>query len=216
MKKILCIILVLMPAFSFAGPRVIGGGGDAYALQFVAVAQKLVDRFQEYPMEGIQVEDLKAAVESTVVESTDQLLTLNGVPKDAINYPATQKIIFNRARWVAISEKEKEALVLHEYLGILEVENGDYKISKGILKDRKKPLKYNCESVLTQKKIPVCTDLAPVSEYGGKCSGRLVKKGQPWADEFQISAAAETWTTDIETCVIYFTDEAEGDSCCGG
>jgi hypothetical protein len=136
MNKLLCLLFIsLIPFSTFAGPRVIGGGGDVYALQFVAIADKIVAHFQNAPVEGIQIEDLKAAVDTVVVESTDKILVLNKVPKDAINYPETKQIIFNRDRWNQIADEDKPALVLHEYLGILKIEDASYKYSKSILGD---------------------------------------------------------------------------------
>lgn len=136
MKNLCYLLLIsLFPYFSFAGPRVIGGGGDIYALQFVAIANKIVTHFQNSPVKEIQVEDLKKAVETTHVESTNEDLALSGFPKDAINYPETQRILFNRTRWNQIADEDKPALVLHEYLGILKIEDASYKLSKNFLGD---------------------------------------------------------------------------------
>ena len=134
MKNLFCLLaLSFVSLSSFAGPRVIGGGGDVYALQFVAIADKVVAHFQQNPPTGFSVETLKQVVEATTVESTDENLVLKGVPKDAINNPATKQIIFSRASWNRIIDEDKAALVLHEYLGILKVEGANYKYSKSIL-----------------------------------------------------------------------------------
>jgi hypothetical protein len=134
MKNLFCVLFVsFVSVTSFAGPRVIGGGGDAYALQFVAIADKVVAHFKNNPPPGFSVESLEQVVAVTTVESTDQDLALNGIPKDAINYPATKQIIFSRASWNRIIDEDKPALVLHEYLGILKVEGANYKYSKAIL-----------------------------------------------------------------------------------
>lgn len=136
MKNILCLLLLLsLPYSSFAGPRVIGGGGDVYALQFIAIADKILTHLQNSPIKEIQIEDLKNAIETTIVESTNRKLLLKGIPKDAINYPESKRIIFNQTRWRQIADEDKPALVLHEYLGILGIEDASYRFSKEILGD---------------------------------------------------------------------------------
>lgn len=136
MKALFFLLLLLpLPYSSFAGPRVIGGGGDVHALQFIAIADKIVIHFQNSPMKEIQIERLKKAIETTIVESTYENLVLNGVPKDAINYPESKRIIFNRIRWNQIADEDKPALVLHEYLGILKIEGASYNFSKNVLGD---------------------------------------------------------------------------------
>ncbi|MNK89859.1 hypothetical protein D3C87_1098830 [compost metagenome] len=134
MKNLFCFLVIsFVSVVSHAGPRVIGSGGDVYALQFVAIADKVVTHFEQNPPKGFSVEALKQAVEATTVESTDEKLFLNGIPKDAKNYSETKQIIFSRASWNRIVDEDKPALVLHEYLGILKVEGANYKYSKAIL-----------------------------------------------------------------------------------
>lgn len=136
MKKLICIMTFLvLGQIAHAGPRVIGNGGDAYALQFVSFAEKILLYLQSARVEGIDVEALGQAIETTKVESTDSVLLLNNIPKDAINYPTEKRIVFNRQRWSALMANEKMALVLHEYLGILNIEDASYKFSKMVLAD---------------------------------------------------------------------------------
>ncbi len=117
------------------GPRVIGNGGDTYALQFVTFAQNILLYLQNSNIKGLDTEALSQVIEKTHVESTTKELKLNGLEKDAINYPSENRIIFNRTRWTAMVMDERLALVLHEYLGLLGVEDASYKYSRLLLKD---------------------------------------------------------------------------------
>lgn len=137
MKWILLPILALTLAFSSAsaGPRVVGNGGDAYALQFIIFAQKVLLYLQNSNIKGLDTLALAKIIESAKVESTTRTLTLDGMTKDAINYPSEQRIVFNRDRWVTLLSEERLALVLHEYLGLLGVEQANYEYSKLLLKD---------------------------------------------------------------------------------
>lgn len=134
MKNLFYVLMIsLISVSSFAGPRVIGSGGDAYALQFVAIADKVVQHLKNNPPADFSVDDLEKIVAVATVESTDESLKLKGLPKDAINYPATKQIIFSRASWNRIIDEDKAALVLHEYLGLLKFEGASYKYSKALL-----------------------------------------------------------------------------------
>ncbi|MEK2690854.1 hypothetical protein [Bdellovibrio sp. GT3] len=134
-STILVLIMLLLSPLAFAGPRYVGNGGDTYSLQFQVYAEKLNKYLQNSNIEGLNVILLRDAISSTKVESTNQKLILNGIPKDAINYPAEKRIIFNSNRWIGFTEDEKLSLVLHEYLGLIGLEDAKYTYSKLILKD---------------------------------------------------------------------------------
>lgn len=136
MKYTLSLFITLFISVSgWAGPRLVGGGGDNYSLLFVGTASDILHYLEQTPelSSEINIAAFKKAVETTTVESTDKQLLLNGVPKDAINYPAEKRIIFNYKNWNAIDLENRPALVLHEYLGIMGVSDVGYKISKKIL-----------------------------------------------------------------------------------
>lgn len=109
------------------------GGGDAYAIEFVTIAEQLSSFLKTSPTSKINVEDLNKAIEKTTVESTAKELVLDGKTKDAINYPGEMKIVFNRKRWDAITSDAKPVLVLHEYLGILRIPDVGYIVSREVL-----------------------------------------------------------------------------------
>lgn len=136
MKKILVLTAFLSFSIStHAGPRVIGNGGDVYALQFITFAQYLLKHLQNSNIKGLDIDALGNAINTSSVESTEEYLKLNGMDKDAINYPSEKRIIFNRIRWSSFITNERLALVLHEYLGLLGTQDANYQYSKFLLKD---------------------------------------------------------------------------------
>lgn len=133
------LTLFLLPLSAFAGNelgngRTIGGnelgnGGDYVAQQFIAGGRELVARLRKFPDSRIpNVDALEKAVERVKVTSAGDL-TLHGAEVDAINFPADDHIDVNRARWQEAPSEKRASLVLHEYLGILQVNDLHYEIS---------------------------------------------------------------------------------------
>ncbi|MNJ96831.1 hypothetical protein D3C87_145640 [compost metagenome] len=133
--KIVLTFILALPQFVLAVSNMgrESGGGDAYALEFVEVAQQVSQHLKSAPGRQIDITALDEAIANTTVESTDQKLFLNNLPKDAINYPGEKKIVFNRQRWNQADVDTKPALVLHEYLGIMRVSDIGYAVSKQVL-----------------------------------------------------------------------------------
>lgn len=108
-----------------------GNGGDSLALAFVKDAKELVRSLAPQKSElPFDLAKLTKAINTTYVTSTDDVLELKGAVKDAINYPGLQTIVFNRKRWQTMAnENVRKALVLHEYLGVIGVDDKNYDIS---------------------------------------------------------------------------------------
>lgn len=112
-----------------------GGGGDRYVLDFLTVAKAIRGMFSNSEVAvsfpEIDRDELFEAIASTKVTSKDQLF-LNGIEVDAINYPNQKLIELNRQRWKPYLDDPFErlyAIVLHEYLGIMKVDDTDYALS---------------------------------------------------------------------------------------
>lgn len=107
-----------------------GGGGDSWGMEFSVATQQVLDYLTAEPQSLVDLDRLRSMVSQTSIESSDLPLALNGMPKDAINYPDLRKIVFSRSSWSAISDEARAALVLHEFLGLLKIDDTGYKISK--------------------------------------------------------------------------------------
>jgi hypothetical protein len=126
-------ILLGMIALNAQAGNELGNGGDGFAQEFTALGRQLVQSIEARPDPRIaDVAPLKAAVEKTRV-TTSGKLELRGAEVDAINYPAQAKIEVNRARWKEYDVRQKASLVLHEYLGIAGIDDGNYQISSAYL-----------------------------------------------------------------------------------
>lgn len=134
-------ILIIFPLIYYFVPSLfaqvhVGGGGDTYAIQFIDVARTAHDELKKRGSSLIRLELLLNTINTAAVESTDKNLYLNGSLKDAINYPTQQKIIFNRKAWKdAANQRTRLLFVLHEYLGLMGVNDSRYDISSEALKN---------------------------------------------------------------------------------
>jgi hypothetical protein len=105
-----------------------GGGGDGYAAEFIETAKSVAAAAK--PQAAVLIEKLQRAFLTTQVETTtDELRDSLGFERDAINSPSRGLIQVNRKRWSALSQQQKQMLSIHEYLGILGVDDLTYKVS---------------------------------------------------------------------------------------
>ena len=136
MKRFFSFLTVCFLATSaWAGPRVIGNGGDFYALQFASYADRIVTYLQinQDDIPEVSADTMEKIVAETKIESTTKKLILDGYEKAAINYPDKKLIVINQDQWSASSDRERSALVLHEYLGLMGIEDAKYAVSKRVL-----------------------------------------------------------------------------------
>lgn len=134
MKAFFLAISLVLTSSMASATKVIGNGGDSYAFEFVEVAYSIMHNISWEVVEGFTFDDLQRVIRDTKVESTNVDLFLDGVPKDAINYPAEKKIIFNYRRWREMDISLRPVFVLHEYLGILGIDDSSYRYSTLYLK----------------------------------------------------------------------------------
>jgi len=143
---LMLFVLMVPPALASEGHDQ-GNGGDLYAAEFVEAGERVLNLLRNNNSKDVDTAALELAVKRTKVESTDKELRLGGLPKDAINYPSQGRIIFNRDRWIKLDAGQKPVLVLHEYLGILGLEDASYAISRRIIGAFRYDIGYwlNCE-----------------------------------------------------------------------
>ncbi len=125
---IISLISILFSHPAFSGGTV-GNGGDIYAIEFVSMAKTVLKELQAVDTDLIDLEYFDKTIRTTTIESTDQKLYLNAVLIDAINYPESYKIVFNRDSWILANERTRMIFVLHEYLGIMRRDDSMYRVS---------------------------------------------------------------------------------------
>ncbi|MCM2279643.1 MAG: hypothetical protein NDJ89_16335 [Oligoflexia bacterium] len=115
----------------------VGNGGDAWVAEFAHYAAEVRNRVAESSDfdELVPWESLASIMRSAKLESTDSVLfDRDGLEREALNFPERELIRFNRARWSALSADRRLVLVLHEYLGLMKFDDGNYEISRLILR----------------------------------------------------------------------------------
>jgi len=186
--KALALILsffTVTPA-AFAG-AVSGGGGDQYALSFVETAHSVLTWLQSNPNPYVSPSAFAEAIKTTEVVSVDRALSLAGLNKDAINYPSLKKIELSRPGWDRLeSANVRNALVFHEYLGIMGVDDSRYQISGDILRQ------VGVDRVYTS-----CAELPRSQQSVFKVFNLYLKTGS-MSDGFAYLGALAQYQEDIE------------------
>ena len=124
------------------------GGGAFFAAEFSFLGYNAVSSIKKIPNFPIKPQQFKRVVESTIVEFTrDILRDGNGLEVDAQNFPYRKLIRVNYNRWdkMQFSPLQKLQLVIHEYLGILKINDSGYRVSKLILDGGVKIKELNCK-----------------------------------------------------------------------
>lgn len=134
----LMVLLTIISAQSFAGGSSGSrGGGDANALEFYNTARKIVGRIQQ----ECQIESVKNASMKTLADTisavdvimTEDPLYIDTRRVDAINYPDLMKIEVNRLFWISANPITRQTITIHEYLGILRIDDRGYRLSTEII-----------------------------------------------------------------------------------
>lgn len=155
MKKTLFAFLILFTSSAFSTGPSVSGGGDAESLKFSMIANRaaMIIRDNQTQFPEIKYEVFIDAIKRIKIKITNEDLMVNGEKKDAINYPAESLIKVNRFAFRSLTSNSmlQIALVVHEYLGILAVDDSNYFISSrigGILqKENESLFKWSCAAV---------------------------------------------------------------------
>lgn len=135
------LITFMIPLMAMGNAKVVGNGGNEIALDFLNAAKRVLSIYggelKTYPsLRGINLG--KVLEETSVLISPAPIFVeLDGVQQEvtAVNFKNPSMILLNEKRWLAIkNEILKEALALHELLGLVGIEKtGNYFISKNYL-----------------------------------------------------------------------------------
>lgn len=111
-------------------------GGDATILEFKYFAKEVayVLKTQGFTNSfGFNINNFSIAVDASNVICADDL-QLDGVSKDAINYPheTPQRIMLNCEKWKKFSPQEKYMLAIHEFLPLIGIIDTTYQYTSEI------------------------------------------------------------------------------------
>ncbi|MBO9668131.1 MAG: hypothetical protein J7501_15120 [Bdellovibrio sp.] len=99
-------------------------------------AAKLINQNSGFP---VTEEQMLEAIYTTKIEFVkDRLISPQGIEVDALNFPSKKLIQVNLARWEGYASESTQIarLVVHEYLGILKVNDAEYYWSESLTKRR--------------------------------------------------------------------------------
>ncbi len=135
---LLFLITCVLTEHASAGQS--GNGGDGFASEFVNTAKLSIEILKKIDTTSVKQFDLDkftGAVVNTAVQSEESLF-LKNQEVDAINYPKEKLIKMSRSRWRELRESTKTTarfnLVIHEYLGIMKIDDSQYKVSNVLIK----------------------------------------------------------------------------------
>ena len=141
----------------------VGNGGDSKVIEFQnqarSLASKLV-RLNNVCQSKIRftLSSYLNAIVQTKVHSTDKILKLDGQRVEAINFPNAKLIIFNREDWEKNTEKWQ--FVLHEYMGIMRIEDSLYERSQAVIDLVNDPSCFENRSINLWKKAKTKNGIA--------------------------------------------------------
>ena len=139
LKHLLCLmfLVVFTVSCSDSQPSLqsethVGNGGDEVAAAFIAVAEEIVQDLQTTPIDSIDLSSLESAIDGTEIVSEEKVY-LKDREVSGLNFPDSTPptIKVNRSMWNSLTNEspERKMFVLHEYLGILGIEDSSYEIS---------------------------------------------------------------------------------------
>ncbi len=125
MARLLAFLLI--PLFAGADPgggSVVGNGGDGIAIEFRNLGRSIAENLERARDPDFDIRKFRAAVETASIETRERVL-LRGREVGAVNYPQFNKIVVNARRWLVTSRSVVPAvsLVMHEFLGVMGVQN---------------------------------------------------------------------------------------------
>jgi hypothetical protein len=115
----------------------IGNGGDAFAAEFIASARDTVQYFSWVSLSDLPEFNPLAfaqSVEKVKVSSLPRVF-VGQTEVGAANYPNKQQIVVSQSFWPKYNQNQRMVLVLHEYLGVMGVNDTNYRLS-GIVYQR--------------------------------------------------------------------------------
>ncbi|OFZ49680.1 MAG: hypothetical protein A2381_05615 [Bdellovibrionales bacterium RIFOXYB1_FULL_37_110] len=197
--KTVCLIIftqLFISSYSFAIPGSMdGGGGNAESLKFTMIANRALMIVQENQAKFPEVSysDFQNAIKKTKVKITNEELILDGEKKEAINYPKESLIKVNRFAFRALTSNvlAQIALVVHEYLGILAIDDPNYHISSrigGILESQEGSMfKWSCAAMVVCRGRYLGSWIKGEGNTAGEAWGEATEMGKDFCQSLKES-----------------------------
>ncbi len=143
-KILITLMTILVSAPGFAGFDS-GNAGDAFSAEFLFSGRDILQRLELIAANGkplMETANLRKAMETTVVASEERVY-LDGIERDAVNYPSKKLIKISRTRWKDLRQAAETSarltLVLHEFLWMSGVDDTNFVQTQRIIEALKIP-----------------------------------------------------------------------------
>lgn len=128
------VLIALTMVTGFVSPSMAGtrdaGGGSTPVAEFYAMARVFQDSLTPETADPIDLAELDRIVRDLQVEMvTDDLRLEDFTDVEAINYPSQVLVRFEKVAWIQKDLRQRYRLVIHELLGLLRLNDTDYKLS---------------------------------------------------------------------------------------
>lgn len=131
--------LIMAPLKAFEGGSS-SGGGNFREIEFYSRVDKIILVLSGPASEEfsniVRAQEITHLANNLDVQFTNNTLFKDGVIKDALNFPIENRIIISESSWDSYQTKpsQKDILVFHELLGILQLSDTRYSTSLSLLK----------------------------------------------------------------------------------
>ncbi len=139
MKCLFIFLIFFIQGTAWAGWEN-GNAGDTYAAEFILTARDLHIRLKLLPaseLGPLDLEKFAGTILGTTVRTQDKVIYVDGHQVEAINYPEQKLILLSRNYWrenrVTGRTFARFVFVLHEYLGIMKIDDSQYRISERLV-----------------------------------------------------------------------------------
>jgi hypothetical protein len=206
LKLALSALIIFTHLSCFAGNS-FGNGGDITSLEFVRYARLAIKYLNESKVPTDlepTVKKIENSLEVVKVNSSSELLMLNGNEVDAINYPLESKIVVSRNGWKYIKQYSLFSLytfVLHEYLGVSGINDQEYSTSQKLLKviDSKIRKNYSSEGLLIENLASLEIAISELKNlFYSKNAEPITSREMPWIQFCSKSSTALVYANNID------------------
>jgi hypothetical protein len=181
--NLFAVALIWAPLISLAGTEG-GGGGDYEKLKFRIVANKVLTLVQKNISQFPEVSfvKLRDAVGNTKIEFVNAMPTASDGKHDNVNNPEKMLIEMQRHKWRAAFGKPsvQASMVLHELLGIMKVNDQNFKISSRIA------------ALLTEQPKAFFRFSCAAWNCGEWYIGEGDTRGEAWSEVIDLSASCRS------------------------
>lgn len=137
-----CLFIFLFNSPKLLAGNFVGNGGDSEVEEFYHIIRTVVNDIRKCSFVGKRETSLVDEIEKVIIDSKiyshDGPLVILDRQVDAINYPETNTIVFDRSRWKDLPYGKKIKLTIHEFLWLAGYNETNYYYTHQVIRWRNK------------------------------------------------------------------------------